>query len=351
MDRLNRSKPNDGVSEILRSLRVRTTIFCRSDMRAPWGFGVRAHGRAAFHVLLEGTCTLEVEGVDERIKLEAGDLVVLPRGPGHTLRSDRDARVEWLDDILHRTPPVSGRLRYGDRGAHTDLICGVFAIEDREAVPVLKALPTVALVRREDGARWLGPLLELIKAEVSSFAPGGDSVVARLADILMLQAIRHNLDLVALGGAIFDAQVGTALRLMREEPDRSWTIGGLARTVSSSRTSLVERFRLTTGMPPMRYLTRLRIATAARELGSSTATLAEIAQRVGYSSDVALSKAFRREMGVTPRDYRAAALNGHGQKRPANAGHKRSRSAALPAEVTRLAVGRTAGRRSRRELR
>jgi AraC-like DNA-binding protein len=312
MDRLNRSKPNDGVSEMLRSLRVRTTIFCRSDMRAPWGFGVRAHGRAAFHVLLEGSCTLEIEGVDEPIKLAAGDLVVLPRGPGHTLRSDRDAQVEWLDDILHRTPPVNGRLRYGGRGARTDLICGVFAIEDREAVPILKAIPTVALVRREDGRTWLGPLLEIIKAEIASFAPGGDSVVARLADVLMMQAVRHELEAVTHHGVIFDSQVGTALRLMREEPDRAWTIGGLARAVSSSRTSLVERFRLTTGMPPMRYLTRLRIATTARELGSSTSTLAEIAPRVGYSSDIALSKAFRREMGVTPSDYRVAALNGRG---------------------------------------
>ncbi|TMD37858.1 MAG: AraC family transcriptional regulator [Chloroflexi bacterium] len=312
MDRLNRSKPNDGVSEMLRSLRVRTTIFCRSDMRAPWGFGVRAHGRAAFHVLLEGSCALDVEGVEEPIKLAAGDLVVLPRGPGHTLRSDRDAPVEWLDDILHRTPPVDGRLRYGGRGVHTDLICGVFAIEDREAVPILTAIPTVALVRREDGHTWLGPLLEIIKVEVASFAPGGDSVVARLADVLMLQAIRHELEAVTHDYVIFDSQVGTALRLMREEPDRAWTIGGLARAVSCSRTSLVERFRLTTGMPPMRYLTRLRIATAARELGNSAATLAEIAPRVGYSSDIALSKAFRREMGVTASDYRVAALNGRG---------------------------------------
>ena len=313
MERLSRSHPDDGVSEMLRSLRIRTTVFCRSDMQAPWGFGVRAHGRAAFHILLEGACRLDVEGVEKPINLEAGDLVVLPRGPGHALRSEDGAPVEWLDDILERTPPVNGRLRYGGHGPRTDLICGVFAIEDREAVPILKAIPTVALVRREDGAKWLGPLLELIRVEVASFAPGADSVVARLADILMLQAIRHGLDGVAHDAAVFDSQVGTVLRLMREEPDRAWTVGELARAVSSSRTSLVQRFRHTTGMPPMRYLTRLRIASAARELGSSTATLAEIAERVGYSSDIALSKAFRREMGVTPRDYRAPGGRANGR--------------------------------------
>ena len=310
MDRLNRSNGKDGVSEMLHTLRIRTTVFCRSDMLAPWGFAVKSHGRAAFHVILEGRCRLDVEGVGDPVFLETGDLVVLPRGPGHTLRSDEKAPVEWLDDILARTPPVNGRLRYGGRGARTDIICGVFAIEDREALPVLKSIPTVALVRRAEGASWLSPVLELLKAEVGSFEPGADSVAARVADVLLLQALRHA-DQGAQGtGAVFDAQVGTVMRLMREEPNRAWTVGRLAREVSSSRSSLTERFRDATGMPPMRYLTRLRIATAARQLGGSTATLAEIAERVGYGSDIALSKAFRREMGLSPRSYRLASPAG-----------------------------------------
>jgi AraC-like DNA-binding protein len=328
MDRLNRSKATDGMSEMLWSLRIRTTVFCRSDMKAPWGFGVKAHGRAAFHVLLEGSCRLEVEGVADPIRLDAGDLVVLPRGPGHTLRSDAGAPVEWLDDILERTPPVNGRLRYGGRGARTDLICGVFSIEDREAVPILKTIPTVALVRRADGDRWLGPLLELVKTEVASFAPGADSVVARIADILLLQAVRHGTYAADGNRVLFDSQIGTTLRLMREGLGHPWTIDELARAVSTSRTSLADRFRLATGLPPMRYLTRLRIAAAARELRASTSTLAEIAARTGYSSDIALSKAFHREMGVSPRTYRLTALSGRARRRPARTTRRRSRSAA-----------------------
>lgn len=328
MDRLNRSNGSDGLSEMLRSLRIRTTIFCRSDMRAPWGFGVKAHGRAAFHVLLEGRGRLQVDGVEEPISLGPGDLVVLPHGPGHTLRSDDRARVEWLDDILERTPPVNGRLAYGGTGARTDLICGVFEIENRDTVPILKAIPTVALVRREEGTPWLGPLLDLIKSEVSSFTPGADSVVARIADILLLQAVRHGVESLGSDGAVFDSQVATALRLMREQPERTWTIDGLAKAVSSSRSSLAERFRGATGMPPMRYLMRLRIASAARELAASTASLAEIASRVGYSSDVALSKAFLREMGVSPRGYRLNATRTDTHRRPARASRRRSRTAA-----------------------
>jgi AraC-like DNA-binding protein len=306
MEKLSRAPTVDAVSEMLRTLRIRATVFCRSDMRAPWGFGVKAHGRAAFHILLEGECQLEVEGVDQPTRLSAGDVVVLPRGPGHRLRSGAGARVEWLDDILVRTPPVQGRLVYGGKGARTDLICGVFSIEDKEAAPVLNAIPTIALVRNADGrARWLAPLLALVKAEVGSFEPGADSVVARLADVLLLQAVRTGLQ--SANGHIFDAQVGKTMRLMREQPERGWTLEALAKAVSASRTSLADRFRRSTGVPPMRYLTKLRIASAARELSGTNASLAEIAARVGYGSDVALSKAFLRETGQTPRDYRRGA--------------------------------------------
>jgi AraC-like DNA-binding protein len=302
---------------MLRTLHVRTTVFCRSDMRAPWGFAVKAHGRAAFHILLEGASWLEVDGIDAPVRLEQGDVVVLPRGPAHRLRSEAGAPLEWLDDILDRTPPVSGRLVYGGNGARTDLICGVFAIEDREAAPLLKSLPTIAHVRRSDlSNRWLSPLLDLVKAEVGSFEPGAESVVARIADVLLLQVMRHSIQPANVHR--LDARVGTALRLMREQPQRAWTVDSLARHASASRTALADHFRASTGMPPMRYLTRLRMAMAARELSGSDASLATIAVQVGYSSEVALSKAFTREMGLPPREYRlalAGRTGGHRSRR------------------------------------
>jgi len=317
---------DDAVSEMLRTLRIRTTVFCRSDFGAPWGFAVKAHGRAAFHILLEGSCWLEVDGVSEPVRLEAGDVVVLPRGPGHRLRSEKSARVEWLDDILERTPPAEGKLTYGGGGVPTDLVCGVFAIEQNEAVPVLKSIPSIALVRGSEGrASWLGPLLDLVKAEVDSFEPGADSVVARIADVLLLQVVRGSLQ--AGNGHVFDSQVGTAMRLMREQPQRAWTVDALARTVAASRTSLADRFRNATGMPPMRYLTRLRIAFAARQLSGTNASLAEIAERVGYSSDAALSKAFLREMGSSPRSYRQAARSGVVKATPVKSGRPRRTAA------------------------
>jgi AraC-like DNA-binding protein len=293
---------------MLQDLRVTSTVFCRSEMRAPWGFAVKAHGRMAFHLVLAGGGWLEVEGAVEPLRLEAGDVVVLPHGPTHRLRSDSTAPIEWLDDILQRSPLQRGQLAYGGRGARTDLVCGVFTVENGDAVPVLRALPTVTHIENRKGVApaWLKPMLDLLRAEIASFEPGSESVVARIADILLLQAVRSALSDGPRWRNIYDPQVGKALRLMRERRQAVWTVEKLASAVAASRTAFADRFHEATGMPPMKYLTRLRMAAAARELRASTRTLAQIAARVGYSSEGALSKAFHREMGMAPRAYRAA---------------------------------------------
>jgi AraC-like DNA-binding protein len=265
-----------------------------------------------FHLLLAGSCWIEADGVEETVRLSAGDIVVLPHGPTHRIRSERTAPIEWLDDILKRSPLVAGQLTYGGRGARTDLVCGVFSVENGELVPLLRALPAVAHIKNTEGAApaWLGPLLDLLRTEVGSFEPGADSVVARIADILLLQAVRSVLSDGREWRRLYDPQVGQVLRLMRDRPHVEWTVVKLARAVSASRTAFADRFREATGMPPMRYLTRLRIAAAGRDLRTSSRTLADIARRVGYGSEVTLSKAFRREMGVPPRAYRTAAHSG-----------------------------------------
>jgi len=266
----------------------------------------------AFHILLAGSCWVEADGIDEPVRLSAGDIVVLPHGPAHRLRSEPTAPIEWLDDILERSPLVAGQLTYGGRGARTDLVCGVFSVENGEVAPLLRALPAVAHIKNTGGAApaWLGPLLDLLRAEVGSFEPGADSVVARIAEILLLQAVRSVLSDGREWRRLYDPQVGKVLRLMRDRPHVEWTVEKLARAVSASRTAFADRFREATGMPPIRYLTRLRIASAGRDLRTSSRTLADIARRVGYGSEVALSKAFRREMGVAPRAYRTAARSG-----------------------------------------
>jgi AraC-like DNA-binding protein/mannose-6-phosphate isomerase-like protein (cupin superfamily) len=311
MKRVTRPTMEGGLNEVLRSLRTNSTVFCRSDMGAPWGFAVKAHGRAAFHIILEGSCLLDVDGVADPMRLTSGDVVILPHGPEHRLRSDPAAPVAWLDDILAREPILAGRLTYGGNGAATELICGVFDIENREAVPIWSALPSIAHVRIDGNEKpvWLSAILELVEEESSAFAPGSASVVARVTEVLLLQVLRRALDAESETQRIYDPRIAVALRLIRERPAADWTVSKLAAAATSSRSAFVERFRQATGMPPMRYLSRVRLAKAATELRNGNVALAELADRVGYGSEAALSKAFQREFGVRPRDYRSAATN------------------------------------------
>src|SRR5918992_5408639 len=142
MDLLVDSSPSDAVSELLRVLRVRSTVYCRSLMSAPWGFRVKGSGSPSFHVVLTGQGWLEVDGC-EPIPLAAGSIIALPHGDDHQLRDELSSEVEFLDDILQRSPPAEEGLRYGGGGQVTEIICGGFSIEDPEIGPLLTGLPVV----------------------------------------------------------------------------------------------------------------------------------------------------------------------------------------------------------------
>jgi AraC-like DNA-binding protein len=290
-------------------------------MTAPWGFSIEAKAIASFHLLLQGSCWLEVENVKRPIALSSGDFVVLPRGHAHQLRSDRHEWAMPLTEILRANPPADGwRLRHGGGGPATVLLCGGFTLEAREAEIVLSALPPVLRVRGEGGrpADWLGSLIPILREALSSPLPGSRAVVARLTDLLLAQVIRYafagdeNGDAPPLS-ALRDPFVGIAMRLMHEQPDHSWTADRLASRVGMSRSAFCAHFRLATGMSPMRYLRQLRLAKAAEYLRKTQAGLIEIAARTGYKSDVALSKAFKKQFTVSPGAYRR---QGNGQIPP-----------------------------------
>jgi AraC-like DNA-binding protein/mannose-6-phosphate isomerase-like protein (cupin superfamily) len=291
------SQPQEDVlSGVLATLRVRSTVWCVSDLRAPWGFRVLARDVAAFHVVLEGGGELEVDGAVERVV--EGDVVVLAHGHEHAVRDGPGSEVELLDDLLATTPPVDGRLRRNGPGPRTVILCGGFDFEGRSANPVLAALPPVLHVR--DGT---GAVVRLVREELRRPSAGSNAVVERLTDVLIVQAVRSALaDRDA--AALRDPVVAAAIRLLQERPDRRWTVADLGRQVALSRTALSGRFRAATGESPMRYLARVRLTRAAEELTAGDAALAEIARRCGYESETSLSRAFRRAFGVPPGRYR-----------------------------------------------
>jgi AraC-like DNA-binding protein len=312
----------DPLSEVLRDLHLESTVFCVFELRAPWGLQKTSHEGAPFHVITEGRCWVQFE-LDTPIELTTGDLIVIPHGEGHKLLSSPDAPSEPIGTVLARhgvhgkwTPGVRlGRpleIRTGStEGELTRVVSGVFAFQDRRRNPVLETLPRIIRVPGEHGrARpWLEAALGLLVEEAFSEVPGATTVVERLADILFVQAVRAHIQSSNDGGGgwlrgLLDPKIGRALSLIHARPAAPWTIELLAREVGLSRTVLAERFRELVGDTVMAYVTSRRMHVAAGLLYRGSDSLAQIAQRVGYESDISFSKAFRSWSGEPPGYYR-----------------------------------------------
>jgi len=312
MELLNDFNPADPISQVLRVVKIRSTIWCRSLLGAPWGFGAQAHGNPAFHVVTAGTCWLEIDGEPGQHALRAGDLVVLPTGRRHWMRDDPATPATDLEEILASTPlDEHRRLRHGGRGARTELLCGGFALEGGSAPPILRVLPAAVHIRGASGrpVPWLAATLALITAETASDAPGAEEVVSRLADALLTQALRAALaELESSSGAgvlaLRNPQIAAAIELIHRQPERAWTVGDVAAKVALSRSAFSARFRELVGESPRRYITRTRLAHAAALLHTTDASLTEIAVRAGYATEFSFGKAFKRTFGVAPGAYR-----------------------------------------------
>src|SRR5712691_10444622 len=305
MRRLGTFPDPDGLSQLLLRLTVSSTVYCLSEMTSPWGFKVEARSRPAFHLLTAGGAWLEVEGQPNPIRLAAGDLVILPRGEGHMVRDSPTSPVQWLDRILADTPPVNGRLTHGGGGEHSELLCGGFAVDQLTGRRLLAALPKEVHLRGSEGRapEWLVGLIRMIATEMASSGTGSEAVVTRLTDALLAQALRQclvNLDRSLDQAAAFtDPQIAHALRLIRDHADHPWSVPKMAAAVSMSRSAFAERFRAAMGETPMQHLTRYRMARAAEYLRASNVGIREIARLTGYESEVSISKAFRRQFGVS----------------------------------------------------
>jgi AraC-like DNA-binding protein len=313
MKTISNAVASDVVSDLLDTVRVRTTIYCHSDMHAPWGFGVRAHGNPSFHVITQGSGWLELEGADDPIEAHAGDLVLLPRGPEHWLRDHPGSPTQWLDDIL-ASPAFDqdqGTLHYGGDGDRTELVCGSFVLDGDFASPILRELPEVIHVRGAEGAptAWVAATVDLVRTVTASEAPGAQAVLTRLADTMLMQALQIELAELAASDsadarALRDPQIGTAIHLIHTHPDKAWTVEQLATEVGYSRSAFASRFRELVGESPMGYVTRTRLGVAAALLERTSLSIGEIARRAGYSSQASFTRAFKRAFGIAPGAYR-----------------------------------------------
>ena len=303
----------DPLDTALASLQPRGAFLYRSELAAPWGLTAPA-GPATFHLVEHGRCLITV-GTEEAW-LEPGDLALTPHGSEVAFRDAPGRAAPGLEALLARHPPgPSNVLRNDAGGAPTVLVCGGVAFDDAVPHPLLDALPPLLVLRgaMHDGTPWLANTLQFLACESSSGRAGAATIMGHLGSIVFVQAIRAALGGHLLGdsapgwlGALTDQQVGPALRAIQREPERPWTIETLGAEVGLGRSAFAARFREAVGEPPMRHVTRWRMYRAAQLL-TQDRTLAETAQRVGYESEAAFSRAFRRWTGGPPGAVRRAA--------------------------------------------
>ncbi|MEZ4224214.1 MAG: AraC family transcriptional regulator [Polyangiaceae bacterium] len=309
----------DVLTDVLNTVRVSAACQGRLELAAPWGVSVPAGEHSKFHVVIAGKALLELDGSGEPIVLSEGDLIALPHGDGHVIRDAPSSPVRPLDELFHDggQAPCGGQVSVAGSGPATSLVCGRLKFEDPRNHPVLSVLPRVVHLPAAEGRSipWLESTLRFIACESASGRPGGDTVVNRLADILFIQIVRGYLtstphDSRGWLRALTDPQIGASLGLIHAEPEQGWTVATLASKVGMSRSTFAGRFSELVGEPPLHYITRWRMQKAAALLREGRATLADIADRVGYDSEAAFSKAFKRWVGSAPGAYRRASREG-----------------------------------------
>jgi AraC-like DNA-binding protein len=298
----------DRVGEALHTLRMDSSLYTRSEFTAPWGLELPSMpDHLMFHVVTSGRCWLEVEGAEPRL-LQPGDLALVSHGEGHRLASEPGASAAKLFDLAREE--VSERyeiLRHGGGGAATGMMCGVVHFDQATAHGLVKLLPRTIVVDAwtSPGMDWVQSTLRFMTDEARELRPGGETVITRLADILVIQAIRTWIaqDPAAQTGwlgALRDPQIGRAISLIHRQPERAWTLASLAAEVAMSRSAFAARFAELLGEPAMRYVTRFKMQLALEALKEEGTRIGELARRLGYRSEAAFSRAFKRFVGVAP---------------------------------------------------
>ena len=345
---------------MLRLVRLTGAVFMDAEFTEPWCIGEpsgvevcieqmpHAQHVVIYHLVTEGACEVSLPG-QPAATATAGDLIVIPGGEAHSLASDLSRRpVPGGPLVVRRGPEDVPVVRLGGGGAMTRLVCGYLACQSSLFDTLLAALPRVMVVdmRAGPGAPWLTSSIRFSIAESAAQRAGASTVLAKLSELMFVEAIRRHIESLPAEQAgwlagLRDPSVGKTLALIHSKPAGDWTVESLARAVGVSRSGLAERFTSLVGQPPMHYLGRWRLQLAGDLLRSGRQTVAAIAGEVGYDSEAAFSRAFKREMGAAPATWRRL------REDPASSGPRTSPAAARDALPT--ADARTPRRRSRRD--
>lgn len=304
----------DVLTDVMQTVRFRSNLYGRAEFTAPWGIDVPYEpNRAGFIVISRGSCWLEIGSEDHPVPLAGGDFVFFPQGGPYVLRDALDSPATPVCELESNEQPRGKVCMLGGGGAPTSMVWGCFEFEGGGRNPLIESLPRMIHLTAEAGpnVQWLQSTLQFVTSETATSLPGAETVANRLTDILFVHAIRAFITGCAAsrrhaGGwlrALADQKIGEALRLIHENPQTNWTVETLARAVAMSRSAFAEKFTSLVGESPLRYVVswRMKKATQLLERGEP---IGLIAHRVGYESDAAFNKAFKKHLGMTPGEFR-----------------------------------------------
>jgi len=334
----------DVLSDVLRVVRLSGAVFFTADFSSPWAIESplpdmlasavmpEAECIVLFHILVDGECEVDCQR-HPQTTMASGDVIVFPRGDQHTMRSPGAGLGMPLATIFspgkHDDPP---QLSYGGGGRTSRFVCGYLNCDQRFS-PLVEGLPTMLLVRSRDdysaieavdasGSRptvvpqgsstWLGTTLKFTVNEARAARPGNVAMLGRLTELMFVEILREYMQRLPDSqsgwlAAVNDAHVGKALRLLHANPVRDWTVDELAREVALSRSVLAQRFAELVGEAPMRYLANWRMQLAKQMMREGARNIQEVATRVGYDSEAAFNRAFKRATGSPPAAWRKGA--------------------------------------------
>ncbi|MEN8107750.1 MAG: AraC family transcriptional regulator [Pseudomonadota bacterium] len=291
---------DDALTAILQRLRLRAGVYVHADFCGTWAVDTSGHRKVPFHLVGRGRGWLHTGDTEEPRLLSTGDLVVFPHDAHHTIAS---CDVPPPASLINQ--PVDPEAE----GPVTSMLCGFFEFQSKAAWPLLDGLPDIIVLDLQEAGRVMGTpsLIQLMISELENAGPGVDAAINQLAYVLFIHVLRAEMQRGLDHGllcALSDPKIGRALNLIHAEAAAGWTLETLAKEIAMSRSAFAGRFKQLVGMTPMRYLTEWRMQEAVDLLQTTGLSIATIAERCGYTSEVAFRKAFRSVIGVPPGRFR-----------------------------------------------
>jgi len=300
----------DILSDILSKVKLSSVVYFKSDFSEPWGMDVPKGPFAQFHIVTKGQCVLKTK--EKSIRLFAGDIVVFPFGASHWLANNEKSKRYQGQDVVQSI--LSGKSLFEGGQLSTTLVCGHFEFDRSLDHPFIKELPSIIHIKDTDLKQfsWLKSITDLVIEEAGKEQSGSGVIVNKLGEILFVHTLRafieKNKSKDGFIAAIQDERISKVLKEIHSSAQQDWNLEQLAQIGGMSRTGFANRFKSLTGETPFNYITQWRLLKAKELLEESSLSVGEIAEQVGYQSEAAFNRVFKKRISQTPLKYRQSIL-------------------------------------------